>query len=102
MKFQLAGLSFRPREAKLCVADMREGTTVTLVVEPDNRFDPFAVRVIDDDTSIFIGYVPRTGSQEVSEKLVRLGFNAYRCHLTEADPKTPVFTLEWLDDETEL
>ena len=91
MNIQLAGLNFRPREAKDLVAVLTAGHELALEREPDNRFDPFAVRVIDPNTEIHIGYVPRTASQEISSALAS-GAD-YKAILVTPDAKFPIISI---------
>lgn len=58
--FMVAGTTFRPKKEVLTVANaLFEGKDldVYLEAEPDNQYDPNAVKVIIDN--YFIGYVPR-------------------------------------------
>lgn len=91
MNIQLAGLSFRPREAKDLVAILEVGHEFALEREPDNRFDPFAVKIIDPNTEIHLGYVPRTASQEISTALAE-GAD-YKAILVTPDAKHPIISI---------
>lgn len=95
MNIQLAGLSFRPREAKDLVSILEVGHQFILEREPDNRFDPFAVRIVDERTEIHIGYVPRSASQEISTSLAS-GAN-YTATLIEPDDKFPIISISFSD-----
>lgn len=95
MQIQLAGLSFRPREAKDLVSILETGHELALEREPDNRFDPFAVRIIDPNTEIHIGYVPRTASQEVSSALASSA--NYSAILIAPDDKFPLISISFSD-----
>ena len=58
----LAGLSFRPAEAKILVKSLRPGAKLKLQREPDNPFDPNAIMVLAptaEDAFEFIGYVEK-------------------------------------------
>lgn len=48
--------------------DLKTGKHVTLMREPDNRFDPKAVMVLDDEGRR-IGYIPRASNETVSALL---------------------------------
>lgn len=88
MLVQLAGLSFRPKSTKLLVAKFEIDREFRLEPEPDNPYDPWAVRVIDDLTNEFVGYIPRTASKQVVEALE--GKQHIFAQLSVPDPKTPI------------
>lgn len=46
---------------------LKIGTKLTLVREPDNKFDPYAVAIYFDDYKL--GFVPRDSNQELSKYL---------------------------------
>ena len=59
----IAGVSFRPREVKLLLQTLPDGYKVALLPEPSNKFDPFALQIIDPASEAHLGYVPRSHSQ---------------------------------------
>ncbi|WP_374263442.1 HIRAN domain-containing protein [Zoogloea sp.] len=61
----LAG--FQYYGGKILWDEMREGDRLTLVREPGNRHDPYAVRVEWRGTKL--GYLPRTDNREVAEEM---------------------------------
>ncbi|TXH83813.1 MAG: HIRAN protein [Thauera aminoaromatica] len=63
----LAG--FQYYGGKILWDDMREGDRLALVREPDNRHDPFAVRVEWRGTKL--GYLPRSDNRDVAEEMDR-------------------------------
>lgn len=63
----LAGAKFRPAEAKEVIRGLAPNDKLTLEREPDNEYDEFAVRILKD--GVFIGYVPKEVSEEVSTRL---------------------------------
>ena len=58
----LAG--FQYYGAKILWDEMREGDALALIREPDNRHDPFAVRVEWRGTKL--GYLPRAENRDVA------------------------------------
>lgn len=60
---------FQYHEGKAVWDDMKEGDDLTLVREPDNPYDPRAVRV--DWRGHAIGYVPRKDNEAVARFLDR-------------------------------
>lgn len=66
---EITGLSFRPKAAKLLAQQLLEDQELVLLPEPDNRFDPFAVQIIEPLSEVHIGYVPRKISMVVAQAL---------------------------------
>lgn len=56
---------FEPMRVLRCLTYGGETTDVELVREPDNKYDPNAVKVLV--CGYFIGYIPKTASEEVSQ-----------------------------------
>ena len=63
----LAG--FQYYGGKILWDELREGDRLVLVREPDNRHDPFAVRV--EWRGAKLGYLPRAANREVAEEMDR-------------------------------
>ena len=63
----IVGVNFRPHEAKVAHAALSIGDEVFLEPEPENPYDPMAVKVIASDEHI--GYIARTNNYEVSDWL---------------------------------
>jgi hypothetical protein len=91
MLIELAGLSFRPQEAKELVARLEVGHRFLLIPEPTNRYDPYAIQIVDPETEIHIGYVPRTVSAPISKALE--GFTIVEATLAEPHPRKPIIEL---------
>jgi hypothetical protein len=51
--------------------DLKIGTELQLIAEPDNRFDPYAVCIYYRKTKL--GYIPRDENREIS-KFLQLGY----------------------------
>ena len=98
MLVQLAGLSFRPKSTKLLVAEFEINREFRLEPEPDNPYDPWAVRVIDELTNEFVGYIPRTASKKVAEALDRGYPTDIYAVLHTPDPKTPILEIVNIDE----
>jgi len=71
--FYIAGVQFRPREQTLKgMRAIKEGNHLDLIPEPENKFDPNAVKIEynfetpDGIESIHLGYVPKKFSSEVA------------------------------------
>ena len=92
MLIELAGLSFRPKEAKEIVANLEVGAKLCFELEPDNPYDPYAVRIIEPMSETFIGYVPRTASALIYQ-LLEEGRDL-PCELAELHPKKPILRVE--------
>lgn len=88
--FQLAGAQFRPMQARSVIADLSPGDEVTLEAEPENTYDKWAVRIHAQNE--FIGYVPKTHSQDVAGAL---SYNSYTAKVTVDDE----FLKPWIEVE---
>jgi hypothetical protein len=58
---RLMGTKFRPREAREIASHLQPNDPVTLEAEPDNAYDPCAIKVIAQGE--FIGYVQKDMAQ---------------------------------------
>ena len=71
-EFYVAGVQFH--QAKNVLGELSEGMELSLIGEPDNKFDPNAIKIIYDRAAqeskileeIMLGYVPKKFSAEVS------------------------------------
>lgn len=63
-KFFIAGVKFH--ELKSVINDLSEGDNLVLIPEPDNKFDPNAIKIEFDYHQTMLGYVPKKFSSEVS------------------------------------
>ena len=87
-QFFIAGVQFRPRVSiDRATKGMKVGDSLRLFPEPTNKFDPNAVQIIsrvDAHEEIFLGYVPKKFSSEVS---AMLGIGApIICTVDEVNP----------------
>lgn len=62
----LRGVNFRPIEAKAIVNVLEEGAQLLLEREPANRYDEFAIKVIDPETAVHLGYVAKEVAAELA------------------------------------
>lgn len=68
-QFFIAGVQFRPKDEIAAAAKQMEvGGGLILKPEPTNKFDPNAVQILTTE-DIFLGYVPKKFSSEVSALL---------------------------------
>ena len=63
-KFFIAGVQFRPLEAKESFKGQEVGDELLLEREPDNKYDPNAVKILSGE--FHVGYVPKKFSSEVA------------------------------------
>ena len=63
----LAGANFRPAEAKEIVRQLSVGNHLDLEAEPDNKYDPNAVKVVLEGEHL--GYVAKINNPEVARAL---------------------------------
>jgi len=79
--FFVAGVRFH--QANEVIHELKQGEKLKLVPEPENKFDPNAVKIMKDET--MLGYVPKKYSSETSAML-EIGKPIF-CILTEINPK---------------
>lgn len=81
-EFFIAGVRFH--EFHLVIDDISENDKLILIPEPDNKFDPNAVRIEYNDgdrPSVMLGYIPKKFSSEVCA-MIEVG-DTIKCVLTE-------------------
>jgi hypothetical protein len=78
--FYIAGVQHH--ELHEVIEDLAEGDELDLICEPENKFDPNAVRIESDGT--MLGYVPKKFSAEVSAAL-EIGHDL-ECCITKLTP----------------
>jgi len=61
---RLVGVSHRPIEIQILIEELVPGDKLTLVREPDNRYDSNAIQLHQGDD--FLGYVRGTDAQEIA------------------------------------
>ena len=67
---------------------LKVGTQVTLVAEPDNRFDPYAVAVLfhaADGEFYLLGYIPRSENKQLSAFLEMGWTDIFECRINKID-----------------
>ena len=79
-KFFIAGVQHH--ELHEVIGDLKEDDELDLICEPDNKFDPNAIRIEIEDT--MLGYVPKKFSAEVSAAL-EVGHDL-ECKITKLTP----------------
>ena len=79
-KFFIAGVQHH--ELHEVIEDLNEGDELDLICEPDNKFDPNAIRIEIEDT--MLGYVPKKFSAKVSAAL-EVGHDL-ECKITKLTP----------------
>lgn len=62
----LRGLSFRPIDAKAYAGTLTEGDPLLIEREPENAFDPNAIKVLSPERSLHIGYVAKEVAVELA------------------------------------
>lgn len=67
VQYDLKGLYYRPEEAKEKIVEWPLNRPITLIREPDNQQDRFAVKVCCDEQHV--GYIPRDYSRNCSFRL---------------------------------
>ena len=84
--FFIAGVQFRPLEAKEEIKKLLKNQELMLELEPENKFDPNAVKIISlsEEGKCFLGYVPKKFSAEISAAL-EVGIDL-ECIVEEINP----------------
>jgi hypothetical protein len=95
----LAGLSYRPAEAKQAVDELEIGDPITLERDPGNEYDFNAVQIIVDE--VFIGFIPKADNSEIASHLdAGKPYTAYVAGW--AGTRKPTFSITLLEEgETE-
>ena len=98
--FYIAGVQFRSPEEKEALKDQKDGDILNLVLEPDNNFDPNAVKIMKGE--LHFGYVPRKFSSEIAGML-EYGYEL-ACTISEINSSAKPWemckvTIEELEDE---
>ena len=83
LKFYIAGVQHRPGAAK-AIKDLKPGDDLNLVPEPENKYDPNAVK-IETLEGEFLGYVPKKFSSTVSAALM-VDPEGVACKVTNVQP----------------
>ena len=89
-EFFVAGVKFH--ESHLVMDELEVGTEFDMVAEPDNKYDPNAVRLefdyvkVNEIISTMIGYVPAKFSAEIAAFL-EIGEDPI-CLITELNPQS--------------
>ena len=97
-QFFIAGVQFRPAgDIKIAGVKIKPGNHLGLVPEPTNKFDPNAVKIeyntetAEGVESLFLGYVPKKFSSEVS---ALLGIGAeVQCIMDEVNPAAKTYEM---------
>lgn len=71
ISFAVKGLQYRDEEAIDAAYELEEGELLKLEEEPDNEYDPFAVKVLTIDGH-HIGYVEASKAKRISNNMNRL------------------------------
>lgn len=86
-EFYVAGVKFH--QLRDCVDEVADGETLMMEPEPDNKYDPCAVRLLYPscvlDRDIMVGYVPSKFSPQVNAFLATA--DAPVCEVTKITPE---------------
>ncbi|PZX11795.1 HIRAN domain-containing protein [Breznakibacter xylanolyticus] len=78
--FNISGFSYY--EGPIVFNDLKIGTELRLVYEPDNKYDPKAVAIYFGDEKL--GFVPRSDNNEIS-KLLEMGHDVFETRVQRID-----------------
>jgi signal recognition particle subunit SEC65 len=99
-QFYIAGVQFH--DMKKVLNDLKIGDELDLIREPDNKYDPNAVRI--EFGGVMLGYVPKKFSAEVSGAL-EIGVEL-ECVIDKVNPKAKPWeqckvTVKKIEEDTE-
>lgn len=92
-QFFIAGVQFRPKEEIARAIDQMDiGDELLLVPEPDNKYDPNAIKILshvfdpasDEYDLVFIGYVPKKYSKLIAVLIIA---GDIECTVTQVNPE---------------
>lgn len=82
--FFIAGLTYY--EAPICFSELKIGTKLRLVPEPENKYDPRAIAIYYKNHKL--GFIPRTENR-IFYKFLKMGYNkAFRVVIQQIRPNT--------------
>lgn len=84
----LAGRKYH--EADEVWEQLKVGAQLSLIAEPDNRFDPYAVGVFfhaEDGEDHLLGYIPRGENKQLSAFLEMGWTDLFECRISKLDPE---------------
>jgi hypothetical protein len=81
-KFFIAGVQHH--QLATIVKDIEVDYDFDLVPEPDNKYDPNAIRI--ETEGVMCGYVPKTFSAQVAAMIEAMGIDEVFCRVTHVDP----------------
>lgn len=82
--FNIAG--FKYYDGPFAFKELEIGTELRLILEEDNQFDPYAIKIVYKD--FHLGYVPRhrhEGNPDIY-KLLKVGFDGFLCIIQRIVP----------------
>lgn len=94
IRTHIAGTNFRPIAAQVRAKALIEGEELFLEAEPENQFDPNAIRVFTQD-GVHIGYIPKTKNEDLLTWM-------HEAHVYWSDGKLEILNeAEYSEDEEE-
>lgn len=90
----IVGTSFRDSDAKRAVNAMQPGESdFRLEREPDNQYDPLAIKVLFGEDEIFVGYLARANNATIASALD--DGEEPRVEVIDFDGRKPVVRVSW-------
>lgn len=83
MHCQIAGFSYH--EGPLVFNELTVGAELTLVIEPNNKYDPTAVAVYYGNSKL--GYLP-ADKNNIVHLLLEMGYDIFETRIQRIDPAT--------------
>jgi hypothetical protein len=79
--FNISGFTYYEGPTAFC--ELKIGSELSLVLEPDNKYDPKAVAIYFGESKL--GFVPRNCNSEIS-KLLEMGYDIFETRVQQLDP----------------
>jgi hypothetical protein len=93
----LRGLSFRPIDAKLIVQGFEGGEVLDLERDPENEFDPNAIKVIWPATGEFLGFVAKEVAADLAPEMD--AGTKFRCTVESNMMKSTILSITEVEAE---
>jgi len=98
--FHIAGFTYY--EGATVFNELKIGTELRLVLEPENKYDPNAVAIYYKDTHL--GYVPRNNNSEIS-KILEMGHEIFGARIQQinqqANPENQIGVMVYVKEKGE-
>lgn len=93
-EFYVAGIQHH--QLHTCIDQVKVGDELTLELDPTNRFDPNAVKILfeknkDKDQYIMLGFVPKAKGDYSTKVTALIDLKPIKCIVTEINPQAKTY-----------